>query len=78
MFPVLSLTAVVSGHPVLEPGTRHQCYMLHNRQYRQCVAWLLAGLKANSYPNLSCRLVLVLAWCRDKLEGIVKSVLPYL
>ena len=40
-------------------GARHQCYVLHNRQYRQCVAWLVPGLKANSYPNLSCRMVLV-------------------
>ena len=27
MFPVLSLTAVVSGHPVLEPGTSVTCYI---------------------------------------------------
>ena len=48
-------------------GARHQCYVLHNRQYRQCVAWLVPGLKANSYPNLSCRMVLVLelAWSLD-------------
>ena len=60
MFPVLSLTAVVSGHPVLEPGTSVTCYITASIGS----VWLLAGLKANSYPNLSCRMVLVLAWCR--------------
>ena len=59
MFPVLSLTAAVSGHPVLEqaPGSV-TCYITASIGS----VWLLAGLKANSYPNLSCRLVL--AWCR--------------
>ena len=39
---------------------------------KNCEKIILGRIRREKAPQV------VLAWCRDKLEGIVKSVLPYL